>query len=57
MFLSTLPIGTTNNEQTKEVTDQLLGDGEGEYLLPPHHAPLDDYLSKFTISQSVHLSI
>ena len=51
VFLSTLPIGTTNNEQTKEVTDQLLGDGEGEYLLPPHHAPLDDYLSKFTISQ------
>ena len=29
VFLSTLPIGTTNNEQTKEVTDQLLGDGEG----------------------------
>jgi len=51
VFFSVIPIGTTNNEETKEVTDQLLDGGEGEYLLPPHHAPLEEYLSKFTPSQ------
>ena len=51
VFFSAIPIGTTNNEETKEVTDQLLDGGEGEYLLPPHHAPLKEYLSKFTPSQ------
>ena len=50
-FFTTLPIGTTSNEETKEITDQLLDDGEGECLLPPHHAPLEEYLSKFTASQ------
>ena len=51
VFLSTIPIGSINNEETKEVTDQLLDDGEGKCLLPPHHAPLEDYMSKFTPSQ------
>jgi len=49
--MSNLQIGTTNIEETKEVTDQLLDNGDGECLLPPHHAPLDDYVSKFTPSQ------
>ena len=51
VFLSTIPIGSINNEETKEVTDQLLDDGEGKCLLPPPHAPLEDYMSKFTPSQ------
>ena len=35
----------------QEVTDQLLDDHNGSCLLPPHHAPLEHYTSKFTASQ------
>ena len=50
-FLTTLPTGTSNKEEVREVTDQLLDDQEGGCLLPPHHVPLEEYTSKFTPSQ------
>ena len=50
-FLSTLPSGTLGKEETREVTDQLLDDQDGSSLLPPHHIPLEEYISKFTPSQ------
>ena len=50
-FLTTLPTGTSNKEEVREVTNQLLDDQEGSCLLPPHHVPLEDYTSKFTPSQ------
>ena len=50
-FLTTLPTGTSNKEEVREVTDQLLDDQDGGSLLPPHHVPLEEYTSKFTASQ------
>ena len=50
-FLSTLPSGTSSKEKVREVTDQLLDDQDGSSLLPPHHIPLEEYISKFTPSQ------
>jgi len=50
-FLTTLSTGTSNKEEVREVTDQLLDDQEGGCLLPPHHVPLEEYTSKFTQSQ------
>ena len=50
-FLTTLPTGTSSKEEVREVTDQLLDDEEGGCLLPPHHARLEEYTSKFTPSQ------
>ena len=50
-FLTTLPTGTSNKEEVREVTDQLLDDQDGGSLLPPHHVPLEEYTGKFTASQ------
>ena len=50
-FLTTLPTGTSNKEDVREVTDQLLDDQDGGSLLPPHHLPLEEYTGKFTASQ------
>ena len=50
-FLTILPSGTSNKEEVREFTDQLLDDQEGSCLLPPHHVPLKEYTSKFTPSQ------
>ena len=50
-FLSTLPCGTENNEEIREVTDQLFGNGEDDKLLPPQSKSLQEYLKKFTDSQ------
>ena len=50
-FLTTLPTGTSNKEEVREVTDQLLDDQDGGSLLPPHHVPLEKYTNKFTASQ------
>lgn len=48
-FLSTLPTGP--NQEVREVTDQLVGDGDTG-LLPPQNKPLEQYTSKFTESQA-----
>ena len=50
-FLTTLPTGTSNKEDVREVTDQLLDDQDGGSLLPLHHLPLEEYTGKFTASQ------
>ena len=50
-FLSTLPTGPNQDEEVREVTDQLVGDGD-DLLLPPQNKPLDEYTSKFTDSQA-----
>ena len=50
-FLSTLPTGPNQQEEVREVTDQLVGDGD-EGLLPPQNKPLEQYTSKFTDSQA-----
>ena len=55
-FLTTLPTSTSNREEVREVTDQLLDDQEGGRLLPPHHVPLDEYTSKFTPFQELALN-
>ena len=47
-FLTTLPSGTISKEEVREVTDQLLDDQDGGSLLPSHHIPLEEYISKFT---------
>ena len=47
-FLSTLPSGTKNNEEIREVTDQLFGNGEDDKLLPPQSKSLQEYLKIFT---------
>ena len=38
-FLTTLSTGTSNKEEVREVTDQLLDDQKSCCLLPPHHVP------------------
>ena len=50
-FLSTIPIGPNQQEEVREVTDQLVGDGD-DGLLPPQNKPLEQYTSKFTDSQA-----
>ena len=50
-FLSTLQSGTENNEEIREVTDQLFGNGEDDKLLPPQSKSLQEYLKNFTDSQ------
>ena len=50
-FLTTLPTSTSNKEEVRGVTDQLLDDQDGGSLLPPHHVPLEEYIGKFTASQ------
>lgn len=50
-FLSTLPSGTENNEEIREVTDQLFGNDEDDKLLPPQSKSLQEYLKNFTDSQ------
>ena len=50
-FLSTIPIGPNQQEEVREVTDQLVGDGDNG-LLPPQNKPLEQYTSKFTDSQA-----
>ena len=39
-------------QEIREVTDQLFGNGEGDdVLLPPQTKPLDEYFNSFTDSQ------
>ena len=49
--LSSVQSGTLSKEEVREVTDQLLDDQDGSSLLPPHHIPLEEYISKFIPSQ------
>ena len=50
-FLSTILIGPNQQEEVREVTDQLVGDGD-DGLLTPQNKPLEQYTSKFTDSQA-----
>ena len=50
-FLSTIPIGPNQQEEVREVTDQLVGDSDNG-LLPPQDKLLEQYTSKFTDSQA-----
>ena len=55
-FLSTLPSGTENNQEIREVTDQLFGNGEDDKLLPPQSKSLQEYFKNLLIHKRELLS-